>query len=120
MVPTLDNILGSLVSWLPEQPLPDKETCNLISTVFSDLAEAHKHYATAARGLADIAGLVSPEQLTLVLTTAVPPHTAACPARDMGITIIGTSTTTQDDNNTGRQAGSDKLLQESNLAGSSG
>ena len=73
MVPTLDNILGSLVSQIPEQKLQDKETCGLISTVFADLAKAHKHYGNAARGLADIAGLISPEQLTLVLATAVPP-----------------------------------------------
>ena len=72
-VPTLDNILRSLVNQIPEQKLPDKETCALISTIFADLAEAHKHYANAARGLADIAGLISPEQLTLVLATAVPP-----------------------------------------------
>ena len=39
-VPTLDNILGSLVNRIPEQKLPDKETCSLISTIFSDLAEA--------------------------------------------------------------------------------
>ena len=73
MVPTPDNILGSLVSQLPSQKLPDKETCGLISTVFADLAEAHKHYGNAARGLADITGLISLEQLTLVLATAVPP-----------------------------------------------
>ena len=72
-VPTLDNILGSLVNQVPEQKLPDKETCSLISTIFSDLPEAHKHYANVARGIADIAGLVSPKQLTLILAAAVPP-----------------------------------------------
>ena len=72
-IPTLDNILGSLVNCIPEQKLPDKETCSLISTIFSDLAEAHKHYANAAKGIADIAGLISPEQLTLVLAAAVLP-----------------------------------------------
>ena len=72
-VPTLDNILGSLVNRIPEQKLPDKETCSLIADIFSDLAEAHKYYASVAEGLADIAGLVSPEQLTLVLAAAVPP-----------------------------------------------
>ena len=72
-VPTLDNILGTLVNRIPEQKLPDKETCSLISTIFSDLAEAHKHYANVAKGLADIAGLISPEQLTLILAAAVPP-----------------------------------------------
>ena len=40
---------------------------------FSDLAEAHKHYANVARGIADIAGLISPEQLTLILAAAVLP-----------------------------------------------
>ena len=30
-VPTLDNILGNLVNQIPEQKLPDKETCSLIS-----------------------------------------------------------------------------------------
>ena len=53
-VPTLDNILGSLVNRIPEQKLPDKETCSLISTIFLDLAEANKHYANAARGIADL------------------------------------------------------------------
>ena len=72
-IPTLDNILGSLVNRIPEQKLPDKETCSLISTIFSDLAEAHKHYANTARGIADIAGLISPEQLTLILAAAVLP-----------------------------------------------
>ena len=73
MVPTLDNILGSIVSQLPAQKLLDKETCGLISTVFADLVKAHKHYGNAARGLADIAGLISMEQLTLVLAATVPP-----------------------------------------------
>ena len=40
-VPTSDNILGSLVNRIPDQKLPDKETCSLISTIFSDLSEAH-------------------------------------------------------------------------------
>ena len=72
-VPTLDNILGHLVNKIPQQKLPDKETCSLISDIFSNLAEAHRYYATAAKGLADVASLVSPEQLTVVLAAAVPP-----------------------------------------------
>ena len=71
-VPTLDNILGSLVNRIPEQKLPGKEACSLIADIFSDLAEAHKFYASAAKRLADIAGLISPEQLTLILAAAVP------------------------------------------------
>ena len=72
-MPTLDNILGNLVNQIPEQKLPDKETCLLISDVFSNLAEAHRYSATAAKGLADVANLVSPEQFTVVLAAAVPP-----------------------------------------------
>ena len=72
-VPTLDNIFGSMVNRILGEKLPDKETCSLISTIFSDLAEAHKHFASAACGIADIASLISPEQLTLVLAAAVPP-----------------------------------------------
>ena len=72
-VPTPDDILGGLISRLPEQKLPGKEACSLIADIFSDLAEAHKFYARATKALADIAGLVSPEQLTLILAAAVPP-----------------------------------------------
>ena len=70
---TSDEILGSLISRIPEQKLPGKEACSLIADIFLDLAEAHKFYARATKGLVDIAGLVSPEQLTLILATAVPP-----------------------------------------------
>ena len=72
-VPVLEQILGSMVSRLPNQKPPDKDTCKLISTIFSDLADAHKHLANASRGIADIATLIAPEQLTLVLAAAVPP-----------------------------------------------
>ena len=33
-VPTLDNILGSMVKKIPDQKLPDKDMCTLISTIF--------------------------------------------------------------------------------------
>ena len=72
-VPTPDDILGGLISRLPEQKLPGKEACSLIADIFSDLAEAHRFYACATKALVDIAGLVSPEQLTLILAAAVPP-----------------------------------------------
>ena len=72
-VPALENILGSMVNRLPDQKLLDKDTCALISMIFSDLAEAHKHYSNAARGIADIATLITPEQLPMVLVAAVPP-----------------------------------------------
>ena len=72
-VPALDNILGAMTSHLPLQNIPSKEVCELISTVFSDLSKAHKFQVKAARGIADLATLITPEQITLILTAAVPP-----------------------------------------------
>ena len=72
-VPALDNILGAITSHLPQQHLPSTEVCELISTIFSDLSTAHKFQAKAARGIADLATLINPEQMTLILTAAVPP-----------------------------------------------
>ena len=46
-VPALDNILGAMTSCLLLQDIPSKEVCELISTVFSDLSEAHKFQAKA-------------------------------------------------------------------------
>ena len=73
-VPTSDAILGSLISRIPEQNPPSKQTCSLISDVFKDLAEAHQHYAAAAKNLAEVANLMSPEHLTIILATAVQPN----------------------------------------------
>ena len=72
-VPTSDKILGSLISRIPGQKLPGKEVCSLITDIYSDFTEAHKFYAHATKGLTDIAGLISPEHLTLILAAAVPP-----------------------------------------------
>ena len=47
-VPALDNILGAMTSHLLLQDIPSKEVCKLISSVFSDLSEAHKFQAKAA------------------------------------------------------------------------
>ena len=73
-VPTSDAILGSLISRIPEQNPPSKQTCSLISDVFKDLAEAHQHYAAATKNLAEVATLVSPEHLTIILAAAVQPN----------------------------------------------
>ena len=92
-VPTSDKILGSLINRIPEQKLPGKEACSLIADIFSDLAEAHKFYASAAKGLLDIVGLVSPEQLTLILAVAVPPNIATCSAAWSNLAAIHPATT---------------------------
>ena len=46
-VPALDNILGAMTSCLPLQDMPSTEVCELISTIFSNLSEAHKFQAKA-------------------------------------------------------------------------
>ena len=73
-VPTSDAILGNLISRIPEQHHPNKQACTLISAAFQDLAEAHKHYAAAAHNLSEVAKLVSPEHLTIILAAAVQPN----------------------------------------------
>ena len=118
VVPTLDNILRSLVNRIPEQKLPDKETCALISTIFSDLAKAHKHYANAARGIIDIAGLISPEQLTLVLAAAVPSTLQlVLPPGQISPLSTPPPTTPNDSNYCSRQTRNDQVLQEYDLTG---
>ena len=72
-VPALDNILRAITNCLPLQNILSKEVCKVISTVFSDLSKAHKFQAKAARGIADLATLITPEQMTLILTAAIPP-----------------------------------------------
>ena len=72
-VPALEQILGAMTSRLPEQDLPDKDVCKTIANIFSDLTTAHMSQAKAAKGLAQLATMVSPEQMTLILAAAVPP-----------------------------------------------
>ena len=73
LVPVLEQILGAMTSRLPKQDLLDKDICKTIANIFSDLAAAHMSEAKAAKGLAELATMVSPEQLTLILAAAVPP-----------------------------------------------
>ena len=72
-VPALDNILGAMTSCLLLQDMPSTEVRELISTIFSILGEAHKFQVKATRGIADLATLMTPEQMTLILAAAVPP-----------------------------------------------
>ena len=72
-VPALEQILGAMTSRLPEQDILDKDVCKTIANIFSDLAAAHMSQAKAAKGLAELASTISPEQMTLILAAAVPP-----------------------------------------------
>ena len=72
-VPALEHILGALTSRLPLQTLPSPEVCGLIANIFSDLSTAHGFQAKAAQGIAKLASLITPEQMTLILAAAHPP-----------------------------------------------
>ena len=72
-VPELEHILRVMTGRLPAQKLPSSEVCSLITDVFSDLAKAHSAQAQAVKGLAELVTTVTPEQMTLILATAVPP-----------------------------------------------
>ena len=72
-VPELEHILGAMTGRLPQQKLLSSEVCSLIADIFSDLAKAHSARAQVAKGLAELATAVTPEQMTLILAAAVPP-----------------------------------------------
>ena len=44
-----------------------------IANIFSDLSTAHGFQAKATQGIAELASLITPEQMTLILAAAVPP-----------------------------------------------
>ena len=70
--PELEHILGATTGRLPQQKLPSSEVCGLIADLFSDLAKAHAAQTQVAKGLAELATTVTPEQMTLILAAAVP------------------------------------------------
>ena len=72
-VPTLETITGAMVSTYPSQKLPSTAICEAIGDIFSKLSEAHKAYAEAADGLAQMSTKVSPEHYTLILMAATAP-----------------------------------------------
>ena len=72
-VPTLEMITGAMVSTYPSQKLPSMAVCEAIGDIFSKLSEAHKAYAEATDGLAQMSTKVSPEHYTLILMAATAP-----------------------------------------------
>ena len=92
-VPELEHILGEMTGRLPQQKLPSSEVCSLIADVFSDLAKAHSAQAEAAKGLAELATAVTPEQMTLILVAAVPLTLQLSPRWDRFTSDNTTSTT---------------------------
>ena len=73
MTPDLQTIKQALKDKFPDQSLPNKEVCAMIGNVFEKLSTANKAYAEAAKLLADLSSLVTPEQYTMLLTATMTP-----------------------------------------------
>ena len=114
-VPALDNILGAMASHLPLQNIPSKEVCELISTVFSNLSEAHKFQAKATRGIADLATLVTPKQMTFDPHCSCPTDAPVSIATWNNITTNNTITTTCDSDNRGWPTRHYQILQSTHF-----
>ena len=72
-VPTLEMIMGAMVFTYPSQKLPSTAVCKAIGNIFSKLSQAHKAYAEAVDGLAQMSTKVSPEHFTLLLMAVTAP-----------------------------------------------
>ena len=57
----------------PSGALPSVEICAQIANIFSKLAAAHRAYAEAADGLAELSTVLNPSQYTMMLRVAVMP-----------------------------------------------
>ena len=58
---------------LPTTNLPNAETCFKIANIFLNLAEASRAYSQATSGIAELAGEITPEQMTMLLSAATLP-----------------------------------------------
>ena len=72
-IPGLETILTALKDKHPLESLPDAKTCEKIGEVFNKIHCAHKAYAEAAEGLAELSTEVTPQQYTMLLTAAAMP-----------------------------------------------
>ena len=72
-IPGLKTILTALKAKHPSESLPDAKTCEKIGEVFTKIHCAHKAYAEAAEGLAELSTEVTPQQYTMLLTAAAMP-----------------------------------------------
>ena len=69
----LETFTKALKDKNPTESLPSVEICAKIRDVFSKLAVAHKAYADAADGLAELSTELTPPHYTMMLTVAVMP-----------------------------------------------
>ena len=73
ITPDLETMKQVLLDKFPNQSLQNKEVFVMIGDVFVKLSTANKAYAEAAELLADLWTLVTPEQYTMLLTSATTP-----------------------------------------------
>ena len=102
-IPTLETILTALKDKLPSGNLPNTQTCAKIGDVFNKIHCAHKAFAEAAEGLAELSTDVTPQQYTMLLMAAamptiqiivpglVSPFTAPPPPQPPASTALGRS-----------------------------
>ena len=72
-IPDLETFTKALTDKNPTESLPSVEICAKIRDVFRKLADAHKAYAEAADGLAELFTELTPPHYTMMLTVAVMP-----------------------------------------------
>ena len=70
--PDLETMMKALKDMFRAQSLP-KEVCAMIGEVFAKLGTANKAHAEAAKLLADLSTLVTPEQYTMLLMAMTTP-----------------------------------------------
>ena len=72
-IPTLEDFTETMKKKLPKRDLPDSKTCSKIGNVFSKLASTSKAYREATTGIAELAGEIKPDQMTMLLCAATLP-----------------------------------------------
>ena len=72
-IPTLEDFTDTMKRRLPKTNLPDATTCSKIADVFSNLAAASKAYSDTASVIAELAGEINPDQMTMLLSAATLP-----------------------------------------------
>ena len=72
-IPDLKTITDAMLRKFLGKSLPESSICKKIGDVFSNLSTAQTAYAEAARGLAELSTLLTPQQYTLLLTATATP-----------------------------------------------
>ena len=69
----MEDFTDTMRKRLPKTNLPDAKTCIKIADVFSNLADASRAYSKATSGIAELAGEINLDQMTMLLSAATLP-----------------------------------------------